>query len=157
MSTVTTDLVDIEPKQKKGLRYYHPYKFIDQNFLQENNKMLAKLRGYSFTKNYYCGESQSSTISPLLLNTNPMLCNKCTASTSNVLKSLRKQSVMKPDYVLNTGLCSVSVPVSVYGKQDLMFISKLCQKCQINWEFRSKASDKTIALVLKKSDSRIGL
>eukprot|EP00835_Amoeboradix_gromovi_P002051 NODE_107_length_19843_cov_0.502077.p13 type:complete len:156 gc:universal NODE_107_length_19843_cov_0.502077:13476-13943(+) len=141
-------------------KYYHPYEFIDQNFIQENKKILDKLRNSSFSSSSYKGnypiKSQPSTISPLLIHTNPMLCSKCTASTSNVLKLLRKQNYSKPDYVLNTGLYSVSVPSSVYGKQELMFISKLCPDCQINWEFRSKTSDKKL-LVLKKSDSRIGL
>lgn len=141
---------------KGDVRYYHPYKFIDESFIQENNKILAKLRS-NFNRMSNPSDSQPLTISPLLLNINPKLCNKCTASTSNVLKSLRKQTNSKPDYVLNTGLSSMNVPNTVYGKQDLMFISKLCNACQINWEFRSKATDKTISVVLKKSDSRIGL
>ena len=134
-------------------KHYHPYQFITRESLLENNKLLSKLRLNSLKK---MKMNDLKTISPLLLNSNPFLCKRCISSTSNVLKSLKKQS-LKYEPTPNTGLSSVVIPSSINGKQDLLFISKLCSKCQINWEFRSKSVDRSITALMKKSDSRIHL
>eukprot|EP00834_Sanchytrium_tribonematis_P002656 NODE_86_length_22075_cov_1.190253.p16 type:complete len:150 gc:universal NODE_86_length_22075_cov_1.190253:17169-16720(-) len=149
---MSSSSVNIEAETK----YYHPYLY-DSNLI-ENNMLLNKLRGCS-TFQAMPRERNLKTISPLLISTKPILCDRCAENTTHVVKQLKKQTnINLREYSLNSGVV-FQIPNTIYGKQDLLLISKLCKKCQINWEFRAKSSEKaqTSNYHLKKSDSRIGL